>query len=147
MNRFVMISLTSITLFPNSFSSVGASLVRASTFDGWPCSYNSCWVAKSPSLISQEGIFKAVCTDCLCSAHNWGSWKEMKHRELKKAHVNECQITRDSSHMDKQEWTCPHLITEGTSVRWVPAYKKTSTYKWIEELYIDKGIVLSHKSK
>ena len=42
------LSLISVPLCPNSFSSIKASLVRSTSFDGWPCLRNSCWAAKSP---------------------------------------------------------------------------------------------------
>ena len=82
MDGFVMVSLISITLLPNS-SHWRANLVRSSPFDGWPCSRNSCWAAKSPSEIFLERMVKACCTAGSCSAHNWGSWKKMKCKTRK----------------------------------------------------------------
>ena len=147
-----MISMTSC---PNSFLSVKASLVRSSTLEDWPYLRNSCWGAKMPSLTIMEGMFKALCAANLCLAHNWESWKEMKYNKLRRAHLNDSQITLwNKSHSNEWEWACSHLATEGTPVNRYPCTRKPqlvgglTSHTEIRKIVLSNlEIVLSPRSK
>ena len=138
------VSPNTITLLHNSFSSIRANLVRPSTFDGWQCSRDSCWAAKSPSQIFLEGMVEACCTACLHSACIWGSWKEIKSNQLR-AHLNESQVTMGNKiHPNDSEWAYLHLITEGTLVNGYPHTRKLQLMGGLNSHTAIKRIVMSH---